>query len=109
MILTPFFIDKLFDIRYAGISKMILFLLPLFYVKLGSIFTVSGLLFYKKNAIHFQLELFLFILNILALFISIIREDFYLFLSLNLIFTFLIIILRFKILVNLLKRQNYAN
>ncbi len=109
MILTPFFIDKLFDIRYSGISKMILFLLPLFYVKLGSIFTVSGLLFYKKNAIHFQLELFLFILNILALFISIIREDFYLFLSLNLIFTFLIIILRFKILVNLLKRQNYAN
>ena len=88
---------------------MIFFLLPLFYVKLGSIFTVSGLLFYKKNAIHFQLDLFLFILNILALFISIIREDFYLFLSLNLIFTFLIIILRFKILVNLLKRQNYAN
>ena len=39
------------EVMYDDESKMILFLLPLFYVKLGSIFTVSGLLFYKKNSL----------------------------------------------------------
>lgn len=104
MIIAPFLVNKFLDARYSGISKMILYLLPLYYMKLGSIFTVSGLFFYKKNALHFQAELFLFILNILALYISIIHEDFYLFLFLNVIFTFLIIILRFIILVGLLKK-----
>jgi len=108
MLIVPFLVNIFLDSRYSEISSMVLFLLPLFYLKLLSIFNVSGLFFFQKNVFLFQVEVFLFFLNILALYVSIVFENFYLFLLLNLIFFLFVVLLRFKIFIKLLKKSNHA-
>lgn len=99
----PHIINYFFDERYKDLITISYYLLPIYYLKLGSIFTMSGFYYFKKNAQHFQLELILFILNLISLFASVLLNDFYIYLNLYLFSTFLIVLIRFRFLIKLLK------
>ena len=103
LFIFPYIINYLFDERYKDLIAISYYLFPIYYIKLGSIFTMSGFYYFKKNAQHFKLELILFILNLTSLFASIFLNDFFIYLKLNLVSTIIIVLIRFRLLIKILK------
>lgn len=90
---------------YKDLIIYLKYLIPLNLVKMGSIFTVTGFLYYNKQKLNFTLEILLSVLSTISLLYSIYIQDFLVYLRLNLFSTIIIVLIRFYFLKKSLKHS----